>query len=184
MIFKDRNDAGKELAKKLTEYSNCKDVLILALPRGGVPVAYEVAKRLNTPLDVFLVRKLGVPGQEELALGAIASGGVCVLNKSIVEPLRIPKAIINKIAALETIELERRELEYRNSLSAPDVSGNIVILIDDGLATGATMWAAATALRNLKPKKIVVAVPVSSPETCEEFQDEVDEIICAVTPET
>ena len=183
MIFKDRSDAGGKLAEKLTEYANRQDVFVLALPRGGVPVAFEVAKNLNAPLDVFIVRKLGVPGHEELALGAIASGGVCILNKSVVDSLRIPRATINKIAALETIELERREREYRSSLSTPDVSGKIAILIDDGLATGATMWAAAIALRNLKPEKIVVAVPVASPETCEEFRNEVDEIICAATPQ-
>lgn len=183
MIFRDRTDAGRQLAAQLTHYADRKDVLVLALPRGGVPVAYEVAKELNAPMDVFLVRKLGVPGHQELAMGAIASGGVRVLNEDIVDYLSIPDEIIDAIAAVEQRELERRELAYRGDRPPPDVKGRVVILIDDGLATGSTMRAAATSLRLQKPGWIVVAVPVSSPETCDEFRNEVDEIVCVVTPE-
>lgn len=183
MIFKNRQDAGERLAEKLTEYANRDDVLILALPRGGVPVAFEVAERLAAPLDVFLVRKLGVPGHEELAMGAIASGGVRVLNERTIDYLNIPEAVIDRVAEKEQRELERREREYRDALPAPDVSGKTVILIDDGLATGATMRAAAIALKQMNPAKIVVAVPVASDETCREFQQEVDAVICAFTPE-
>ncbi len=182
MIFRNRQDAGQKLAEKLTEYANRDDVLILALPRGGVPVAFEVAQKSNAPLDVFLVRKLGVPGQEELAMGAIASGGVRVLNESVVDYLRIPKAAIDAVAEHEQRELERREKAYRDDLPAPNVEGKIVILIDDGLATGATMRAAAIALKEQNPQKLVIAVPVSSPETCDEFRSEVDVIVCAATP--
>jgi putative phosphoribosyl transferase len=182
MIFKDRVDAGRKLAARLTRYANRGDVLVLALPRGGVPVAYEVAKELKAPLDVFLVRKLGVPGQEELAMGAIASGGVRVLNEDIINYLRIPYEVIDAIAVVEQEELERRERAYRDGRSLPDVKDRIVILIDDGLATGSTMRAAAASLRLQKPQRIVVAVPVSSPEICDEFRSEVDEIVCAVTP--
>jgi putative phosphoribosyl transferase len=183
MIFKDRHDAGRKLAARLPHYADRKNVLVLALPRGGVPVGYEVAKKLNAPLDVFLVRKLGVPGQEELAMGAIASGGVRVLNKDLVNYLGIPDEVIEGIAAVEQRELERRELVYRDKRPQPDVKDRVVILIDDGLATGSTMRAAAESLRQQEPRRIVVAVPVSSPETCEEFRREVDEIVCAVTPE-
>jgi putative phosphoribosyl transferase len=182
MIFRDRTDAGRQLAARLTRYADRTDVLVLALPRGGVPVAYEVAKELKAPLDVFLVRKLGVPGQEELAMGAIASGGVRVLNEDIVNYLGIPDEVIDAIAAVEQQELERRERAYRDGRPPPDVKDCIVILIDDGLATGSTMRAAAESLRLQKPQRIVVAVPVSSPETCDEFRSEVDEIVCAVTP--
>jgi len=183
MIFKNRADAGRKLAARLTRYANRVDVLVLALPRGGVPVAYEVAKELNAPLDVFLVRKLGVPGQEELAMGAIASGDVRVINEELVNYLGIPDEVIDAIAAFEQAELERRALAYRDDRPPPDVKDRIVILIDDGLATGSTMRAAAASLRQQKPRRIVVAVPVSSPETCEEFRREVDEIVCAITPE-
>lgn len=183
MIFKNRQDAGERLSEKLTEYANRDDVLILALPRGGVPVAFEVAERLAAPLDVFLVRKLGVPGQEELAMGAIASDGVRVLNERTIDYLNIPEAVINRVAEKEQRELERREKAYRDDLPAPDVRGKIVILIDDGLATGATMRAAAVALKQMKPAKIVVAVPVASDETCREFEQEVDAVVCAITPE-
>ncbi len=183
MIFRDRTDAGRQLAARLTRYADRTDVLVLALPRGGVPVAYEVAKQLNAPLDVFLVRKLGVPGYEELAMGAIASGGVRVINEDTVRYLDIPDAVIDSVAKHELPELERRELAYRGDRPAPDVKGHTVILIDDGLATGSTMRAAATALRKQGPARIVVAVPVSARQTCEEFRDEVDEIVCAVTPE-
>ena len=183
MIFKDRADAGRKLAARLTRYADGEDVLVLALPRGGVPVAYEVAKELNAPLDIFLVRKLGVPGHEELAMGAIASGGVRIVNDDVVNYLRIPDELIDAVAELEQSELERRERAYRAERPPPDVKDRIVILIDDGLATGSTMRAAAASLRKQKPHRIVVAVPVSSPETCEEFRSEVDEIVCAVTPE-
>jgi predicted phosphoribosyltransferase len=182
MIFKDRADAGQKLAARLTHYANRGDVLVLALPRGGVPVAYEVAKELNVPLDIFLVRKLGVPGQEELAMGAIASGGVRVVNEDIVNYLGIPNEVIDAVAAREQRELERREGAYRDGRPPPDVKDRVVILIDDGLATGSTMRAAAAALRLQKPRRLVVAVPVSSPETCNEFRSEVDEIVCAFTP--
>lgn len=182
MIFKNRKAAGQLLAGQLAAYANCPDVLVLALPRGGVPVAYEVAEALNAPLDVFLVRKLGVPGQEELAMGAIASGDVRVLNDQVVQGLGISEAQINQVAAKEQQELERRERLYRENLPAPDVQGRTVILVDDGLATGATMRAALRALRQEQPARIVVAVPISALETCNEFKAEVDEIICAETP--
>ncbi len=183
MIFQDRTDAGQELAARLTKYANRPDVLVLALPRGGVPVAYEVAKRIGAPLDVFLVRKLGVPGHEELAMGAIASGGVRVINEDVARFLKIPDEVIDAVTADEQQELERRESAYRDDRPPPDVKGRVVILIDDGLATGSTMRAAAAALRKQGPARIVVAVPVSAPETCNEFRSEVDEIVCAVTPE-
>jgi putative phosphoribosyl transferase len=183
MIFKNRADGGRKLAARLTRYANRGDVLVLALPRGGVPVAYEVSKELKAPLDVFLVRKLGVPGYEELAMGAIASGGVRVINEELVNYLGIPEEVIDSIAAVEQRELERRAVAYRDDRPAPNVKDCVVILIDDGLATGSTMRAAAASLRLKKPRRIVVAVPVSSPETCEEFRSEVDEIVCAVTPQ-
>lgn len=183
MIFRDRTDAGRQLAARLTRYANRPDVLVLALPRGGVPVAYEVAKELHAPLDVFLVRKLGVPGYEELAMGAIASGGMRVINQEVVRYMSIPGNVIDAVAADEQRELERRELAYRDDRPPPDVKGRIVILIDDGLATGSTMHAAAAALRKQGPARIVVAVPVSASEMCDEFRSEVDEIVCAVTPE-
>lgn len=183
MIFRDRTDAGQKLAARLAKYAHRSDVLVLALPRGGVPVAYEVAEQLGAPLDVFQVRKLGVPGYEELAMGAIASGGVRVINDDVVRQLAIPGEVIDAVAAEERRELERRERAYRNGRPPPDVRGRTVILIDDGLATGSTMRAAAAALRKLGPARIVVAVPVSAPETCDEIREEVDEVVCAVTPE-
>jgi putative phosphoribosyl transferase len=183
MIFRDRADAGRQLAAKLTRYADREEVLVLALPRGGVPVAYEVAKELKAPLDVFLVRKLGVPGHEELAMGAIASGGVRVVNEELVNYLGIPNEVIDGIAAVEQRELERRAVTYRDDRPPPEIKDRIVILIDDGLATGSTMRAAAASLRLQKPRRIVVAVPVSSPEICDEFRSEVDEIVCAVTPQ-
>jgi putative phosphoribosyl transferase len=183
MIFRDRIDAGQQLAARLKDYADRSDVVVLALPRGGVPVANEVAKQLRLPLDVFLVRKLGVPGYEELAMGAIASGGVRVINEDIVRYLGISEDVIDAVAKHEQRELERRERAYRGSRPAPEVMGHTVILIDDGLATGSTMRAAATALRKQGPARIVVAVPVSAPQTCAEFRDEVDEIVCAMTPE-
>ncbi|MGH9905776.1 MAG: phosphoribosyltransferase [Pyrinomonadaceae bacterium] len=183
MIFRNRIDAGKQLAARLMRYAGRPDVLVLALPRGGVPVAYEVAKQLGAPLDVFLVRKLGVPGYEELAMGALASGGMRVINDDVVSYLKIPEEVINAVAAEEQQELERREKQYRGDRPPPDVKSRTVILIDDGLATGSTMRAAAAALREQDPARIVVAVPVSAPETCDDFRSEVDEIVCAVTPE-
>ncbi|HEU5097430.1 MAG TPA: phosphoribosyltransferase [Roseiflexaceae bacterium] len=181
--FRDRIDAGQQLATQLSAYANRPDVLVLALPRGGVPVAYEVAQALNAPLDIFLVRKLGLPSQEELAMGAIASGGVTVLNSEVVDTLRIPDKVIDQVVAREQRELERRERIYRGDRSPPDVRGKTVILVDDGLATGASMHAAAAALREQGPDRIVVAVPTAAPETCDAFRDAVDEIVCAITPE-
>jgi putative phosphoribosyl transferase len=183
MIFRDRTDAGKYLAPNLLSYKDRPDVLVLALPRGGVPVAFEVAQALRVPLDIFLVRKLGVPGHEELAMGAISTGGVRVLNEDTVDYLRIPEHIIDAVAAEELKELKRRELAYRGNRPEPDIKGKTVILIDDGLATGSTIRAAAQALRKQQPARIIVAVPVSAPQTCDEYRMGVDEIICAVTPE-
>jgi erythromycin esterase-like protein/predicted phosphoribosyltransferase len=181
--FRNRNEAGRVLAKKLTAYANRPDVLVLALPRGGVPVAYEIARALGAPLDVFVVRKLGIPGYEELAMGAVATGGVRVLNDQIIQRLRIPKYVIDEVTAREQQELARRERLYRGGRPPPDVRVRTVILVDDGLATGATMRAAVMALRQLQPARIVVAIPAGSPDTCEELRAEVDEVICAITPE-
>jgi putative phosphoribosyl transferase len=181
--FRDRAEAGRVLAAKLAAYANRPDVLVLALPRGGVPVGYEVARALGAPLDVFLVRKLGVPGHEELAMGAIATGGARVLNKDVVDVLRIPPETIDAVAAAEQRELGRRAGLYRGNRSPPDVRGRTLILVDDGLATGATMRAAIAALRQQQPARIVVAVPVAASSSCEELCAEVDEVVCAVTPE-
>lgn len=181
--FRNRREAGRLLASRLSAYASRSDVIVLALPRGGVPVAYEVATALNAPLDVFLVRKLGIPGHEEYALGAIASGGVRVINEDLVRALRLPPAVIDAIAAREQQELERRERLYRADRPPPDVRGRTVILVDDGLATGATMLAAVQALRKEGAARIVVAVPVASPDTCEALGREVDDIVCAITPE-
>jgi erythromycin esterase-like protein/predicted phosphoribosyltransferase len=181
--FRDRREAGRLLATKLASYANRPDVIVLALPRGGVPVAYEVAQGLGVPLDVFVVRKLGVPGYEELAMGAIASNGVRVLNQELIEQLQIPKYVIDTVTAQEQQELKRREQIYRGGRPPPDIRGRTVILIDDGLATGATMQAAVQALRQLQPARIVVAVPTASRETCDALRSQVDEIICAITPE-
>jgi predicted phosphoribosyltransferase len=183
MYFRDRADAGRTLATSLAEYAGRPDLVVLALPRGGVPVGYEVARSLGAPLDIFLVRKLGVPGHEELAMGAIASGGVRVLNPGVVQALEIPEQVIEDVAAAELRELERRERAYRADRPPPDVRGKTVILVDDGLATGSTMRAAATALRQQRPARIVIGVPVSTPETCDQFREEVDDIVCAITPE-
>jgi putative phosphoribosyl transferase len=181
--YRNRVEAGRELAGRLTAYAGRPDVLVLGLPRGGVPVAYEVARALAVPLDIFLVRKLGVPGHEELAMGAIASGGVRVLNTEVVALLRIPPHVIDQVAAAETRELARREDAYRAGRPAPDPRGRTVILVDDGLATGSTMRAAVAALRRLEPARIVVAVPVAAAATCAELRDEADEVVCARTPE-
>src|SRR4051812_266758 len=166
MLFQDRADAGRQLADRLKHYAGRDDVLVLALPRGGVPVAFEVAQALDAPLDVFLVRKLGLPGQEELAMGAIASGGVRVLNPDVVGPLRISDDVIDAVARAEQAELERRQQLYRGHRPDINVRGRTVILVDDGLATESTMRAAVAALRKQSPKKIVVAVPVGAQETC------------------
>jgi putative phosphoribosyl transferase len=182
-IFLDRTDAGRQLATRLAAYAHRPDVVVLALPRGGVPIAYQVARALHAPLDVFIVRKLGVPGHEELAMGAVATGGVRVLNTDVIEALQIPQQVVDAVAAREQRELDRRERLYRDDSPPPEVQGKTVILVDDGLATGASMRAAITALRQREPARIVVAVPVAAPPTCDEFRAEVDEIVCAVTPE-
>lgn len=182
-FFKDRLDAGKKLANELSKYANRSDILILALPRGGVPVAFEVAKELNAKMDVFVVRKLGIPGNEELAMGAIASDNIIMLNEDIVRSFQISKQVIDAVAARELKELERRERIYRGKRPKPNISGSTVILIDDGLATGATMSAAASAVKTKNPTKIVIAVPTGAPDTCKFFEEKVDEVICVATPE-
>jgi putative phosphoribosyl transferase len=181
--FIDRRDAGRVLARKLAGYAGQTDVIVLALPRGGVPVAYEVAIALNVPLDIFLVRKLGVPGREELAFGAIASGGVRVLNNDIVRALNIPEEVINIVARNELQELQRREHTYRGESSAPDLRDRQVILIDDGLATGASMRAAVVGVRTQHAARIIIAIPAAAPELCDAFHFEVDEMVCVMTPE-
>lgn len=182
MLFKNRTAAGQLLAGQLSNYANRSDMLVLALPRGGVPIAFEVAKALNATLDVFLVRKLGVPGQKELAMGAIASGGVRVLNDDIVKGHHLSEVAIEKVAAKEQRELERRERLYRDDRPAPEIGDHIVILVDDGLATGATMRAAVRTLRQQHPAQLIVAVPIAAPETCREFESEADKVVCAETP--
>lgn len=182
-VFRDRSDAGRALARHLGEYVGDPRVRVLALPRGGVPVAYEVARALRAPLDVFLVRKLGVPGQPELAMGAIASGGVRVLNQEVIYALRIPEPVIEEVARREEDELERREHAYRGDRPPLDARGCIAILVDDGLATGSSMRAAAAALQAQHPERIVVAVPVAAAITCDDLRREVDEVVCAETPE-
>jgi predicted phosphoribosyltransferase len=182
-IFRDRHHAGRQLTKLLHEYAGRDDVLVLGLPRGGVPVAYEIARALDVPLDVFIVRKLGVPGHEELAMGAIASGGTRVLNTDVLEHLRIPERFVDEVAEREQAEIERRELAYRGQRPFPRIEGGTVILVDDGLATGSTMRAAAQAVRTKRPAQVVVAVPVASGDACHEIGKEVDQIVCAATPE-
>lgn len=181
--FFNRIEAGKFLAENLSAYSNRDDVLVLALPRGGVPVAAEVAKRLNVPLDVFVVRKLGVPDHPELAMGAIASGGVRVINRDVVEALRIPEIVSDAVAAQEQEELARRERAYRDDLPAPDVEGKTVILVDDGIATGSTMLAAVAALRQLKAARIVVAAPVIAGLTYYQIRRAADDVAAVIVPE-
>jgi predicted phosphoribosyltransferase len=182
-LFKDRRDAGRKLAEKLSAYADRPDVVVLALPRGGVPVAHEVSMALNAPMDIFLVRKLGLPGHEELAIGAIASGGIRVLNEEIIRTLGVDRNVIDMVARQEQQELERREQKYRGDRSPIDVTGKTVILVDDGLATGASMRAAVAGLRTQDPAWIVAAVPTAAPETCQAFESEVDEMICATTPQ-
>jgi putative phosphoribosyl transferase len=182
-LFKNRTDAGQKLAERLDRYAGQKDVIVLGLPRGGVPVAFEVAKKLDAPLDVFLVRKLGVPGREELAMGAIASGGVRVLNQDVVQMLDIPDEAIDEVAAQEQQELKRREKLYRGDSDRIRLQNRTVILVDDGLATGASMRAAVDALKAQEPARIVVAVPTAAPQTCQAFEGQVDEVVCALTPQ-
>jgi putative phosphoribosyl transferase len=181
--FKDRFDAGRKLAGKLRGYASDPDVIVLALPRGGVPVGYEVARELNAPLDLFLVRKLGVPGHGELAMGAIASGGTRVLNEQVVRMTGMDDDSIARVAAEEQRELERRERAYRKDRPELDLRGRTAILVDDGLATGSTMRAAAFALKEMGPRRLIVAVPVAARETCDELRGEVDEVVCVLTPE-
>jgi len=181
-IFQDRTDAGRQLAEELPNYAERDDVIVLGLPRGGVPVAFEVAQRLRVPLDVFVVRKLGVPGHEELAMGAIAPGGVRVLNEDVLHVIPDAQAIVEMVTAIEREELERREYHYRGDRPPPDFKDRTIILIDDGLATGATMRAAVAALRQQGAAKIIVAVPVGAPSTCQELRNAADEMICLQTP--
>jgi predicted phosphoribosyltransferase len=181
--YADREAAGLDLAARLGHYAGRDDVVVLALPRGGVPVAYQIALALDVPLDVFLVRKLGVPSHDELAMGAIASGGVRVLNDDVVRWYGITSRTIDEVAAREQIELERREREYREGRASLELQGRTVILVDDGLATGSTMKAAIQAVAAHIPARTVVAVPVGAPETCRELARLSDEVVCARTPE-
>jgi predicted phosphoribosyltransferase len=183
MTFHDRTDAGRRLAAKLQRLAGRDDVIVLALPRGGVPVGFEVARALGAPLDVFLVRKLGVPGREELAMGAIASGGVRVVNEEVVRMLGLGEDELDAAAADELAEMRRREEAYRDGRPAPDVTGKTVVLVDDGLATGSTMRAAVQAVRKLGPKRVIVAVPVGAGDTCRAFRDVADEVVCLHAPE-
>lgn len=182
--FRDRSEAGRLLAQRLGDYANRSDVLVLALPRGGVPVAREIAQQLRAPLDVFLVRKLGVPWHRELAMGAIASGGIEVLNDEVVRLYGIPRHVLDAVAAAEAEELDRRMREYRGVRPLPELAGRIVVLVDDGIATGSTMRAAITAVRRQQPAAIIVAVPVAAVETCEALRHEVDRLVCLITPPT
>jgi predicted phosphoribosyltransferase len=180
--FENRVHAGQYLAERLMSYASLSNAVVLGLPRGGVVVAHEVAQRLGLPLDIFLVRKLGVPGYEELAMGAIASGGIRVMNEEVMQQIRISDSEIEAVVKREEMELKRRETAYRGNRPQLDVKGLTVILVDDGLATGATMRAAVTALKRQKPLRIVIAVPTASPDVCDEFRAEVDEILCGMTP--
>jgi len=181
--FEDRTQAGRLLGQALLQYAGRHDVIVLALPRGGVPVALEVVKAIDAPLDLMLVRKLGTPGQEELAMGAIAAGGVRVLNRDVVDSLGISEKTIDAVARRESQELDRRQRAYRGNRPPPDVAGHCVILIDDGLATGATMRSAITALRQQKPNRVVVAVPVAPFDTIQTLRREADDVVCLATPE-
>lgn len=178
-IFFDRREGGRRLAEKLRGYYNDPHSVVLALPRGGVPVAYEVARRLAVPLDVFLVRKLGLPGHEEFAMGAIASGGVRVLNEDLVQKMRISDKAIAAVALAEEKELIRREWVYRGNLPHVPIAGETVFLVDDGLATGSTMRAAILAVRKMSPRRIIVGVPIGPPDTCDAFREEAEEVVCA-----
>jgi predicted phosphoribosyltransferase len=181
MQFIDRRQAGQALAQKLLQYRDDPDVVVLALPRGGVPVAFEVARELHAPLDVFIVRKLGLPGHEEFAMGAIATGGVMVMNPD-VAGFHVPEAAIEAVVARERTELDRREVLYRGDRPPLSVEGRIAILVDDGLATGSTMLAAATAAKRQHPRRLVIAAPVAASETCQALRSEADDVVCAVTP--
>lgn len=181
-LYQNRNDAGKILASMLAHYANRQDVLVLALPRGGVPVAFEIAKTLNAPLDVFIVRKLGLPGHAELAMGAIASGGTTVFNQDVLDDFQIDERTIQEVTIKELTELNRRESLYRGEKAFPSLKNKTIILVDDGIATGATMRAAILALRQLKPEAIVIAVPVSAKSTIDTLQKLVDEFICPLRP--
>jgi predicted phosphoribosyltransferase len=182
-IFRDRIEAGRQLAALLARYANRPDVMVLALPRGGVPVGFEVAKSLNAPLDIFVVRKLGLPGDEELAMGAVASGNVRVLNEEIVRSFAVSDAVLNAVTEKEKTELRRRELSYRGDAPAPDPAGRTILVVDDGIATGSTMRAAVAALRRQHPSRVVVAVPVAPPSTCQELERTADEVVSVMTPE-
>ena len=181
--FHDRFEAGRVLATRLSAYAKRPDAIVLGLPRGGVAVAYEVARALNLPLDVFIVRKLGVPGQEELAMGAIASGGVRVLNHAVIGALGLSQAEINEVIRREDQELRRREEQFRGRRPPLNLKGKTVIVVDDGLATGATMWAAVTAVRQQEPAQVVMAVPVAAPDECDAFKQIADDVVCAITAE-
>jgi len=182
-LFADRADAGRQLAEALAEYAENPAVVVLALPRGGVPVGYEVACRLHAPLDVYVVRKLGVPGHEELAMGAVAGDGTCVVDEELLATLQIKPAALNAVARREMDEIVRRERAYRDTRPQADVEGKTLIVVDDGLATGATMRAAATALRARRPAAIIAAAPVATPRTCAGLRDVVDRVVCVWTPE-
>ncbi|MGX2042066.1 phosphoribosyltransferase [Methylocaldum sp. MU1018] len=182
-LFENRTDAGRRLAQALGAYAGRSDLIVLALPRGGLPVGYEVARALKAPLDLLIVRKLGMPGYEELAMGAIASGGVSVLNRNVVSAYRISAETIEKVAAKERLELERRERLYRGDRPYPEFEGRCIVVVDDGIATGATMRAGLAALRQRNPARTVVAVPLAPRETVERLRAEVDEVICLATPE-
>jgi predicted phosphoribosyltransferase len=180
--FRDRAEAGRELASELREFADRSDVIVLALPRGGVPVGWEVADALHAPLDIINVRKLGAPGAPELAMGAIATGGVRVLNEAVIGPARITESQIARAVEAEMRELERREQKYRGGRPAPDLAGRVAILVDDGVATGSTIKAAIRALRQLGPKQIIVAVPVGPPEICDELRALADRVVCPRMP--
>jgi putative phosphoribosyl transferase len=181
--FRDRQDAGIQLAAKLSGYAGDPKAVVLGLPRGGVPVAYEVARALSAPLDIFVVRKLGVPGHRELAMGAIASGGVRVLNREVMDALHISATIVNAVAVQEQPEVERQQRAYRGDVPFPDLAGRTVIVVDDGLATGSTMRAAVRALRQIHPARIVVAAPVAAADTCRSLATEADEVVCVNVPQ-
>jgi predicted phosphoribosyltransferase len=182
MGFRDRRDAGKRLAELLMAYKGRNDVHVLALPRGGIPVGYEISKALEVPMDVFLVRKLGVPGHEELAMGAIAEGGFVYTNENVIHALNVAEPVIHTVMRREQEELERRVRQYRGNEPLPNIRDQIILLVDDGLATGASMLVAARAIREMEPMRLVVAIPVAPPESCEMLQREADEVICALTP--
>lgn len=181
--FRDRIDAGRQLAGGLHEYADRTDVLVLGLPRGGVPVAFEVARALSAPLDVFVVRKLGLPHHEELAMGAIAMGGSRVLDRALIEQIGVSDAEVEQVTRREQAELDRRQKQYRGDRPLPDIAGHTVILVDDGLATGSSMRVAVAALREEHPGRIVVAVPVAPAEVCEMLRASADEVVCALTPD-